>query len=61
MRIPFCFEKIDSNHSRARVIGGWLVKATNEVKQAADWHNIGGAGQRIAMTFVPDPDHEWKI
>lgn len=35
---------------RMNVIGGWLVKTeTYDVNDA------------LAMTFVPDPNHEWKL
>ena len=33
---------------RAKVTGGWLVFATNNTA-------VGGG-----LTFVPDPQHEWK-
>ena len=55
------FENIDSHHQRARVPGGWLVKAYEEVTHATDHGNYQGWDLRIAMTFVPDPNHEWTI
>jgi len=58
------FEIIDENHHRAKVVGGWLVKAFESVL-----HDQSGCGNgmqegwdwRVAMAFVPDPNHEWKL
>ncbi len=56
------WEVIDSFHQRAKVPGGWLVKAYEEI-----CHNIEGQGVisgwdfRITMAFVPDVNHEWII
>ena len=36
--------------TRARVLGGWLIKATE---------NNGVAGCTMSITFMPDPDHNW--
>lgn len=58
------WEQIDNSHQRAKVHGGWLVKAFESVT-----HNlcVDGRGMedgwdwRVAMCFVPDPNHEWVI
>lgn len=51
--MKFNFEQIDDHHQRAKVPGGWLVKAYESVTHY--W------GCRIAMAFVPDPNHVWAI
>jgi hypothetical protein len=33
--------------ARAKVLGGWLIKITD-------------ARERFHITFLPDPNHEWK-
>ncbi len=38
---------------RAKIIGGWLI-IHREL-----WDD--NPGESLAMTFVPDPDHKWKI
>lgn len=58
------WEEIDNNHQRAKVFGGWLVKTFEDV-----YHGRGRFGNdmqegwdwRVAMTFVPDPNHEWEV
>lgn len=58
------WEKIDDYHQRAKVIGRWLVKATEDV-----WISIHDVEQRpesgyawqVSMCFVPDPLHEWEL
>lgn len=58
------FKSIDDNHERAKVFGGWIVKTHESVYH--DMSNEGGGMQegwdwRVAMVFVPDPNHEWEI
>lgn len=53
------WEQIDNYHSRAKVIGGWLVKAYENVLSAPDGQS--GYEWRVAMTFVPDEGHRWNI
>lgn len=56
------WEQIDNYHQRARILGGWLVKAYEDVMQDRSAYGqglIGGWDFRIAMCFVPDPNHEW--
>lgn len=60
----FEFEQIDNNHQRAKVFGGWLVKAFESV--CHDRAVVGGGLEegwdwRVAMTFVPDPSHKWSL
>ena len=58
----FEWEEIDQYHQRAKVFGGWLVKATEDVIHNTEWQGmVGGWDWRIAMAFVPDPQHEWAI
>ena len=56
------WEKIDDHHKRVRVHGGWLVKAFEDVchdKSAYGKGMMPGWDFRIAICFVPDPNHEW--
>lgn len=40
---------------RAKVFGGWLVRTS-------EWSNADtGIVQSEALTFVPDPEHEWEV
>ena len=57
------FERIDNEHQRAKVPGGWIVKAFGEVMtQLHPGHNASdGYEWRIAMCFVPDPEHKWQL
>jgi hypothetical protein len=58
------WEQIDDHHDRSKIFGGWLVKASTPVV-----HNMIDTGHgmsdgwdwRIALCFVPDPNHEWTI
>lgn len=46
---------------RAKTPTGWLVRETHDVN--VDLHGNGriepGYEWRVALTFVPDPTHEW--
>lgn len=58
------WEEIDGNHHRAKVHGGWLVKAYESVSHDKSLNGGGmqdGWDWRVAMAFVPDPSHEWVI
>jgi hypothetical protein len=56
------FEQIDSHHQRAKVPGGWLVKAFENVSHSLlDGGMSDGWDWRVAMAFVPDPNYEWDI
>lgn len=61
--MKFEFTDIDNYHQRAKVIGGWLVKTHESVYHLGTSVSAGGDGWdlRVAMTFVPDPDHKWVI
>jgi len=56
------WETIDDWHQRAKVYGGWLIKAYEPVS-----HNLIAEGQgvvsgwdyRIALCFIPDDGHLW--
>ena len=57
------WEQIDDNHQRSKIHGGWLVKTYTDVyislheaeppQQGYEW--------RVAICFVPDPNHEWSF
>jgi hypothetical protein len=56
-------ETSDGYLERLKVFGGWLVRSSNAV-----YHDRGGNypvnlchESRVALVFVPDPNHEWQI
>ena len=53
------FEKIDDWNERAKVFGGWIVKANESVAHVVDGAISDGWDWRSTTVFVPDPDHEW--
>lgn len=56
------WEQIDNWHQRAKVHGGWLVKAFENVSHLDDQRGIcDGYDYRVAMAFVPDPLHVWEL
>ena len=57
------WEQIDPYHQRAAVIGGWLVKAYEDVHEDRGFGNGMECGYnwRVAMTFVPDAHGDWII
>ena len=56
------WETIDGYHFRAKVPGGWLVKVLEDVVQDTEFQGrIPGWDYRIALAFVPDPEHEWSL
>ena len=61
--IKMIFEAIDSQHSRAKVYGGWLVKAFEDVAHDVTCPGFNPCNRdvRVAMAFVPDPKHRWKL
>ena len=59
--MKFEFEKIDNYHMRAKVLGGWLVKAIEDVYHKDSFGAATGYDRRVAMAFVPDPKHSWNI
>lgn len=54
---------------RAKIPGGWLVKTYTAVvtvlpQSQMDMMDIKermGHEWRVAMCFVPDPEHEWRL
>ena len=54
MRIKFEWqlEELDLYHDRVKVIGGWIVYATEYE---------GKNGVAMTSTFIADKDHEWTI
>ena len=58
------WEHFDDWYRRAKIFGGWLVIYDSDVA-----HNMLQDGRgfetgwdwRPAMTFVPDPNHEWEL
>ncbi len=57
------WEIIDPYHQRAKVPGGWIFKALEDVShdKSCDGHGMdSGWDYRVAICFVPDPNHEWK-
>jgi hypothetical protein len=60
--VKFDFEQIDNYHQRAKVPGGWLVKTFENVTHVTEHSGMNdGWDWRVAMAFVPDPNHEWVI
>jgi len=61
------WESIDNFHERAKVFGGWLVKAYTHIEHATYigeqgyWARDQSQEMQITMTFVPDVNHEWEI
>lgn len=62
------WESIFTTHaeylSRAKVHGGWLVKSVSDVRTLVPdgyggYTTTDGYEWRTALTFIPDPDHEW--
>lgn len=58
--MKFEWENIDQYHKRAKVIGGWLVKAYEDMG-GSEYPSRVGYEWRIALTFVPDNGHYWKV
>ena len=61
--MKFEWETIDNFHSRAKVPGGWVVKAIEDVSHDRPEHGgmVSGWDYRPAICFIPDPNHEWTI
>lgn len=56
------WEQIDEYHRRAKIKGGWLVKAYEDVIHDTESQGrVPGWDWRIAMCFVPDSMHAWKL
>lgn len=62
MAEPLSWENIDNYHQRAKVFGGWLVKAIEDVVHDTSQRGmVSGHDFRIAMCFIPDSRHEWEV
>lgn len=59
--IDWHVEQIDEFHQRAKVPGGWILKAYENVMTKTNCSMEPGYEWRVAMCFVPDPDHSWII
>jgi len=60
--IPYEEENINGGYdSRTRVLGGWIVKSKLEEETGSRGYEDFRQHFIYAMTFVPDPDHKWKI
>lgn len=63
----FAWEAIDKYHERAKVFGGWLVKAYSFTEHSnydftqGYWVRDQSSEPQVCMVFVPDLNHEWKI
>ena len=61
------WEPIDNYHERAKVFGGWLVKAYSAIEHATYdpnqgyWAREQSQENQLCMAFVPDSKHEWEI
>ena len=56
------WEQIDEYHKRAKIRGGWLVKAyENILTVLPDGQSTVGHEWRVSMCFVPDPMHAWTL
>jgi hypothetical protein len=64
------WEEINHNNGfflkRTRVFGGWLVAAVSDVISHVNTgytkpDYLQGYEWRTSITFVPDPNHEWKL
>ena len=56
------WEDIDNFHRRAKIPGGWLIKAFEDVFHEASYNGLqSGWDWRVAMCFVPDPNYEWEL
>lgn len=56
------WEQIDEYHKRAKIKGGWLVKAYENAGTVMTDRTVEfGFEWRVAMCFVPDQMHAWKL
>jgi len=65
-KLPLTFERLDNEISRAKVEGGWLVKASARssivIATTGGANAVGGGGdvKSVSITFYPDPQHLWN-
>ena len=50
-KIEWQWEKLDESTSRAKVIGGWVIKSEYSI----------GKSQATTLQFIADRNHEWRI
>ena len=50
-KIEWQWENLDDSTSRAKVIGGWVIKSEYSI----------GKSKATTLQFVADRDHEWHI
>jgi hypothetical protein len=56
------WEMIDGYHFRLKIPGGWVFKVIEDVVQNSPSHGfIPGWDWRVAICFIPDPDHLWVV
>lgn len=64
------WEAIDEHSARSKAPGGWLVKHSQVIviqvpvpsKDIIGTHKMAELPTgTMGMTFVPDPDYEWKV
>ncbi len=55
------WEQIDNYHKRAKIRGGWLVKAYEDVYHLGDDRGGFNHDLRVSMCFVPDAMHAWTL
>ena len=56
------WEMIDGWHYRLKVPGGWVLKVLEDIFHYPGINDRGtGFDWRIAICFIPDPDHLWKV
>ena len=55
------WEPIDNRTERAKVFGGWLVMITEPVVHQTNNGVQDGWDWRLAICFVPDPEHQWEL
>jgi len=56
------WEQIDDYHKRAKIKGGWLVKAYENIRtDIGDGRFDMGYEWRVSMCFVPDQMHAWTL
>ncbi len=52
---------IENDLERAAIFGGWLVRSSSPVTHDTDNGMQDGWDWRVAITFVPDPVHQWAL
>ena len=55
------WETIDGYNFRMKVPGGWVLKVLEDVAHEIEMGRLPGWDWRVAICFIPDPDHKWVI